>query len=175
MNWSNFSERKSTTTSHKYYSLIPTIERIGTIFTNIIYQDREERDKYGVVVNHDSFSMTEGCADCQKKNAEIEYLKAIIALDTLGDGDRCRNAEPNNQNTELVNLKQRLKLIKHHLLLVRADVQYMNREVHSVFEWISKVISVFLSCCGRVSETAAGLVIDSANKIGLNVSSLTKT
>lgn len=119
--------------------------------------------------------MTEGCPDCAKKNAEIEYLKAIIALDTLGEPSRPTNMEQVNQSIDLVTIKQRLKLIKHQLLLVRADVQYMNREVHSVFHWISKIISVFLSCCGHVAESAAGLVIDSANKIGLNVSSLAST
>ena len=120
--------------------------------------------------------MTAGCTDCVKKNAEIEYLKAVISLDTLSDGLKSISTDDSKQqNIELVTLRQRLKLIKHHLLLVRADVQYMNREVHSVFEWISKIVSVFLSCCGRVGETAAGLVIDSAHRIGINVSSLAST
>jgi len=119
--------------------------------------------------------MTATCQDCQEKDAEIEYLKAVIALDTLGNKSRPSCAEVDSQSQDLVDIKQRLQLIKHHLLLVRADVQYMNREVHSVFQWISNVIAVFLSCCGRVGEAAAGVVIDSANKIGLNVSSIVST
>ena len=115
------------------------------------------------------------CLDCQNKNAEIEYLKAIIALDTLGDGGIKGERDEKEQALNHVDIRQRLKLIKHHLLLVRADVQYMNREVHSVFQWISKIISVFLSYCGRVSESTAGVVIESANKIGLNVSRLVNT
>ena len=121
------------------------------------------------------FRMTETCLECQSKNAEIEYLKAIIALDTLGDCSDLGRNDPNGRTVDHVDLRQRLKLIKHHLLLVRADVQYMNREVHSVFQWISKIIAVFLSYCGRVSETTAGVVIESANKIGLNVSRLVNT
>jgi hypothetical protein len=120
-------------------------------------------------------TMTNACVDCSKKDAEIEYLKAIIALDAVRGEDGGMISKDVRRNVEAVALRQRLELIKNQLLLIRADVQYMNREVHSVFQWISKVISVFLSCCGRVSEMTAGMVIDSATKLGDNVSRLVKT
>ena len=106
------------------------------------------------------------CEDCNKKDDEILYLKALIAVDSVS-GER-----EWGKDTNIVEVKQQIKLLHEQLLLIRADVQYMNREVQLVISWIAKVISVFLSCCGRLGESTASLIVDSANSVSNGVSRL---
>ena len=104
------------------------------------------------------------CADCAKKDEEITYLKALIALESVGGaGKACAEADTRIR-TDVVQLKQRQALLRRQLLLIRADVQYFNRHVQSVFEWIAKVITVFLSSCGRLGQSTASAIVEmSAN------------
>lgn len=96
------------------------------------------------------------CADCEKKDNEIAYLKALIALDSLS---ACSNL-PLSGTQEILEVKQRQALLRRQLLLIRADVQFFNRHVQSVFEWIAKVISVFLSSCGRLSQSTVTAIAE---------------
>lgn len=112
--------------------------------------------------------MAAPCQDCRKLQDEVTYLKAVIALNSIitsKSGSQCTPA-----NLSAAQVIQRQELLKKQLLLIRADVQYLNREVQAVLEWIAKVISVFLSCCGRLGESTASIIIDSATKVGANVS-----
>ena len=109
------------------------------------------------------------CDECKQKDLQVKYLKAIIALHGLKDPHILDPGE-GSRKLNLVEIQQRQIILKQQLLLVRADIQYLNREVQNVFEWIAKVISVFLSCCGRLTETTASLVVESATKVGNNVS-----
>jgi hypothetical protein len=112
------------------------------------------------------------CGECEKKDKEIEYLRAVIALDSLPNRPLESEGKDLSKAVSVVEIQQQLRLVKQQLLLARADIQYMNREVQSVFSWISKIISVFLSCCGRLGETTASVIVDSATKVGTNVSRL---
>ena len=111
--------------------------------------------------------MTESCEECKRKDERITYLNALIALNHIQEKT---HPVPTQQNVDLVKLQQRQEVLKRQLLIIRADVQYLNREVKNVFEWILKVISVFLSCCGRISETTASLVVASASDVGKEIS-----
>ena len=107
------------------------------------------------------------CCDCSKKDAQIEFLKALLALNGLEN--------PQNDVTECslireVTLKQQIAIIRKEVALVRADVQYLNGHIQSVLQWIARVISVFLSCCGRVSQSAASTIVHSASSVLSNVS-----
>lgn len=106
---------------------------------------------------------------CRDKDEEIEYLKAIIALHALNPG-----AAPttNAASLETIDLQQQIRLMQHQLLVMRADVQYMNHEVQSIFDWISKLITVFLRSCGRLGESTASAVIDSASKVSSSLARL---
>ena len=94
------------------------------------------------------------------KNEEIAYLKALIALESIRIDPKC-----DRKNITHVAIEQRCQLLQNQLLLIRADVQYLNREVQTVLQWTAKVITAFLSCCGRVGESTTALIVDSANKI----------
>ena len=113
------------------------------------------------------------CCECNKKSKEIEYLRALLALDTL---DEHRNTEYNPDNMarkmDIVMIKQQQALIRQQLLVIRADVQYMNRHVQAVLQWIAKVISTFLSCCGRLGESTASALVHGASSVLSNVSKI---
>jgi hypothetical protein len=114
--------------------------------------------------------MTTACCGCDIKDREIAYLRAVIALDSLPGASTANKGTC--ESIEHVQLNQQLRLIKQQLLLLRADTQYMNREVQSVFSWISRVITVFLGCCGRLGETTTNVIVETATKVGNNVSRL---
>ena len=109
------------------------------------------------------------CERCRTKDEEITYLKALVALSSV-KAHCADSSAPSKERTEIVTIMQRQALLQNQLLLIRADVQYLNREVQDLLAWISRVISVFLSCCGRLSEATAAAVVDSATKVGANVS-----
>ena len=112
--------------------------------------------------------MATPCQDCRKLQDEVTYLKAVIALNSIKTNKAGSQSAPTNLSA--VEVIQRQELLKKQLLLIRADVQYLNREVQAVLEWIAKVISVFLSCCGRLGDSTAFVIIDSATKVCANVS-----
>lgn len=109
------------------------------------------------------------CQDCRKKDEEILYLKALITLNSV---EPVQFAANHKEQTEVIHLQQRGRLLQHQLLLIRADVQYLNRELQSVLSWTANVIGAFLSCCGRVSEPTAAVIVDGTNKIATNVSTV---
>lgn len=104
------------------------------------------------------------CCICAQKDEQIKYLRAIIALNAL-DGKNNENGLSDQPKMETVELKQQIKLMQQQLYVMRADVQYLNHEVQSIFAWISKLITIFLRSCGRLGESTASAVIDSASKV----------
>ena len=110
--------------------------------------------------------MTQNCEECQKKDERITYRTALLALNHLKDDP---SVDAPTENIELIRIRQRQEVLKRQLLIVRADVQYLNREVKNVFDWILKVISVFLSCCGRISESTASIIVSGASGVGDHV------
>lgn len=112
------------------------------------------------------------CSSCKEKNDEIKYLKAIISLNALHANPTTET--PERETIETVELKQQIKVMQNQLLIMRADVQYMNREVQSVFAWISKLITIFLRSCGRLGESTASSVIDSASKVTSSLARLVR-
>lgn len=109
------------------------------------------------------------CCDCGKKDAQIEYFKALLALNGL-DGT-LEETDTRSGHIQVVAIKQQMAILRQQVSLVRADAQYFNRQVQSVLMWIARVITVFLECCGRVSESAASTVVHSASSVISNVSS----
>ncbi len=99
------------------------------------------------------------CVSCAEKDREIKYLKALLALDGIEE-----SASP-AARTDLVDVKQRYVLLRQQLALIRADVQYMNKQVQSVLQWISNVLTVLLSCCGRIGELTAASVVESVTHV----------
>lgn len=97
---------------------------------------------------------------CAAKDQEIAYLKALLALDVLSPGAAAAPGTP-----DLVVIRQKQALLKQQLALIRADVQYLNKQVQAVLQWITKVISVFLTTCGWLGETAAAKVVESASNL----------
>jgi hypothetical protein len=104
------------------------------------------------------------CCECSNKDTEIEYLKALLAL----NGIQNSNVKP--EHIKVVTIKQQQAIIRQQLSLIRADVQYMNRHIQSVLQWITKVISVFLQFCGRVNESTASTIVHSASSVISDVS-----
>jgi hypothetical protein len=115
--------------------------------------------------------MTDGCCECHKKNDEIQYLKAIIALNGLSDGSK-PDREVVDTSMSTIELRQQIKVLQQQLLVIRADVLYMNKEVHSVFAWILKLVNIFLKSCGRLGESTASAVVDSASKVSNSLARL---
>jgi hypothetical protein len=118
----------------------------------------------------DSSMTSPVCSNCSKKDAEIAYLKAVISLDSLGANPPLRSVEQLSRGSKSVAIEQQIALMRSQLAVIRADVLYMNRHIHSVLQWIAKVISVFLSCCGRLGEAAAASVVHSASSVLSNAS-----
>lgn len=112
-----------------------------------------------------------GCSECTRKDDEIAYLKALLALDSMNahHGDRPQ-LSASNRGLDLVKVQQQQAILRRQLALIRADVLYMNRHVESVLGWINKVVSAFLTSCGRLSETIAATIVQSASSLNANVS-----
>jgi hypothetical protein len=111
------------------------------------------------------------CCECENKNKEIEYLKALLTLDSLEENreiDYTKQGKPSN--IDIVSIRQQQALIRRQLLVIRGDVQYMNHHVQAVLQWIAKVISTFLSCCGRLSELNAASIVHGSSTMLTNVS-----
>ena len=105
------------------------------------------------------------CEECETKTVlikeqadEIVYLKALLALDSL----QTKPSRPPPASIKVVNALQQTRLLQNQLLLIRADVQYLNGQVQAVLAWTSKIISLFLACCGRVPQETAGQVVNTA-------------
>jgi hypothetical protein len=110
------------------------------------------------------------CPQCEQKNEEILYLKALLSLETVSDDSTSSNLSKAPISLDILAIKQRQALLKKQLLLIRADAQYINRQVQSVLEWLTKVIGIFLACCGRIGETTASNIVESASKMTKHVS-----
>lgn len=111
------------------------------------------------------------CAECTRKDDEIAYLKALLALDSMNaqNGDKTVYSSADRE-LDLVRVRQQQAIIRRQLSLIRADVLYMNRHVESVLAWINKVVSAFLASCGRLNESVAATVVQSASSLNANVS-----
>ena len=112
------------------------------------------------------------CCECDKKDKEIAYLKALLTLDSLEENreetEYRRMQKP--ASMDIATIRKQQALIRQQLLVIRADVQYMNRHLQAVLQWIAKVVITFLSCCGRLSESTAATIVHSASSVLTNVS-----
>jgi len=110
------------------------------------------------------------CPHCPQKDEEILYLRALLSLETVSYGsDVDKKTGHRSETADILQVKQKQALLRKQLALIRADVQYMNRHVQSVIDWIIKIIGIFLACCGRIGQTTASVVVETASRFDKNV------